>query len=140
MKRQVQRNQNIFCIYTSIAHDAFCHNMCNVTLFAKPFIIPEKNLCYFYQCSLSQNRMRFRLLKKILYLMSCRSSSNAIKNDASKHKASSKRSHKKMAKEEVLLSHISSLIILIKNKIKRHNFLYQNIIIIIYLKRNPTAK
>lgn len=86
-----------------------------------------------------------QIIKEILYLMSCRSSSNAIKNDASKHKASSKRSHKKMAKEEVLLSHISSLIILIKNKIKRHNFLYHKniiniIIIIIYLKRNPTAK
>lgn len=69
-----------------------------------------------------------QIIKEILYLMSYRSSSNAIKNDASKHKRKEATKQQKTTyEEEVLLSHISSLIILIKNIIKRHNF---------YIKKN----
>lgn len=80
-----------------------------------------------------------QIIKEILYLMSYRSSSNAIKNDASKHKRKEATKWQKTTyKEEVLLSHISSLIILIKNIIKRHNFYIKKNIINIYLKKNPT--
>lgn len=119
MKRQVQRNQNI-CITQAQSRCIF-HNMCNVTLFAKPFIIPE-NLTYIFMLFLSMFTFSepnaIQIIKEILYLMSYRSFSNAIKNDASNIRREATRKKKE---EEVLLSHISSLIILIKkNKIKRH--------------------